>query len=314
LASVPDPDDPQLGRVLRVDAKVCHVAIGTRQVAVPLRGKLFEGGGAARRPVAAGDLVRLSTGPDGSAIEAVLPRRSKLARRASGEAEREQVIAANVTLVLIVAALREPPFQPVIVDRILASCERQELTAALVLTKLDRDRDRTAPRWAGLYGGLGYRVFQTSVAAGRETDAAFTELAAGLRDNTTVLAGLSGVGKSTLLNRLVPGLDRKVGSMNRIAQGKHTTTNAELIPLPGGGFVLDTPGVRSFGLFGMGVQELGFYFREIAPLLTACDYRNCTHLVESSCAVRQAVADGRVDPSRYESYREICTELQEQER
>ncbi|MBK8976045.1 MAG: ribosome small subunit-dependent GTPase A [Planctomycetes bacterium] len=304
-----------IGLILRIDAKVCHVDVGGRSLRVPLRGRLFEERGHARNPVAVGDRVRLSAAedPEHTAIEEVLPRTTKLARRAKGEEEREQVLAANVSLVLVVAAVREPPLQPVLIDRILASCERQELRGAVVLTKLDRDRHGAADEWIALYRGLGYEVFPTSIATGCETAAVLERLATELHGNVTVLAGLSGVGKSSLINHLIPGLDLRIGSMNRIRQGKHTTTHAQLVPLPGGGHVLDTPGIRNFALFGVDPAELSFYFREIRDLATGCAYRDCAHQSEPDCAVRRALDEGRIHPSRYASFVTIHRELVEAE-
>lgn len=275
---------------------------------VPLRGKLFEERHAEKRPVAVGDRVRVTIA-GGGAIEEVLPRTSKLARRSAGHDGREQILAANVTLVAIVAALQDPPFLPAIVDRILASCARQELEAMLVLTKLDRDTRGEAARWGGLYRALGYRVLVTSIEPGHETTEALDELRVLLHGNITVMTGLSGVGKSSLLNHLLPGLGLRIGTMNRIRQGKHTTAFSQLVPLPGGGHVLDTPGIRSFGLWGVAPQELTFWFREFVVPARDCAYRDCTHVVERDCGVQAAVAAGTVDPSRYDSYRGLFAEL-----
>jgi ribosome biogenesis GTPase len=322
------PDEP-IGVVLRVDAKVCHVAVPesdgtTTTLRLPLRGKLFEERTDEKRPVAVGDRVRISRSTsgdqEGGAIEEVLPRRSRLARRAaragSEASEREQVLAANIDRVWIVASIQEPPFQPTLVDRLLAGVEREELEATIVLTKLDRDKRHEAGRWIELYRGLGYRAFATSIQEGKETPAELAELRAELRTGTTVLSGLSGVGKSSLLNVLVDGLSLRVGSLSRIRQGKHTTSHTELIPLPVDpehpeerGYVLDTPGIRNFELYGADPQALPFWFREIAPVARGCSYRNCTHIHEPDCAVRAAVESGEIAPSRYASYVRLQDEL-----
>ncbi len=295
------------GIVLRVDAKICHVGIGDEEIQVPLAGKLFENRGREKRPVAVGDRVRLSRSGDGDygAIDEVLPRTSKLARRGAGEDAREQVIAANVSLVLVVAAVREPEFQPSLVDGVLAAAERQELPAAIALTKVDRDRKGIAQRWTDLYRRLGYEVFPTSVTPGHETTESLAALERTIHANVTVLTGLSGVGKSSLLNTIIPGLDLRVGSLGRVRQGKHTTTHTRLIPLPGGGHVLDTPGIRTFTLFATDPTELTFYFRELKELRDRCAFRNCTHLDEPDCGVVAAVEAGEVAPSRWASYRQL---------
>lgn len=292
---------PLEGLVLRIDAKVCHVEVGGQRRTVPLAGKLFEERSHEKRPLAVGDRVQFDV--TGQAIDALLPRTSMLHRRAASEGEeRSQVVASNVTLVLAVASAAEPPFQPELIDGVLAGSVRQQIPAALILTKIDRDKKGTAQQWIELYRKLGYRVFGTCTQPGLETHDEFAQLRTLLHENRTVLCGLSGVGKSTLLNALVPGLQLRTGSLNHIRQGKHTTAHTELIPLPGGGHVLDTPGVRSFHQFQIGAQESQFVFPEIAALLPQCEYRNCLHRDEPGCAVLAGLENGAVHRSRYASY------------
>ncbi len=292
---------PLEGLVLRIDAKVCHVEVGGQRRTMPLAGKLFEERSHEKRPLAVGDRVLFDV--TGQAIDALLPRTSMLHRRAASEGEeRSQVVAANVTLALAVAAAAEPPFQPELVDGVLAGAVRQQIPAALVVTKIDRDKKGAAQQWIELYRKLGYRVFATCTQPGSETLDEFAQLRELLHQNRTVLCGLSGVGKSTLLNALVPGLQLRTGSLNHIRQGKHTTAHTELIPLPGGGHVLDTPGVRSFHQFQIGAQESQFVFPEIAALLPQCEYRNCLHRDEPGCAVLAGLENGAVHRSRYASY------------
>ncbi len=289
------------GLVLRIDAKVCHVEVNGQRRTVPLAGKLFEERSHEKRPLAVGDRVRFDA--TGQAIDALLPRTSMLHRRAASEGEeRSQVVAANVTLVLAVASAAEPPFQPELVDGVLAGAIRQQIPAALVITKIDRDKKGQTRDWVELYRQLGYRVFATCAEKGSETHDEFAQLRDLLHQNRTVLCGLSGVGKSTLLNALVPGLQLRIGSLNHIRQGKHTTAHTELIAVPGGGHVLDTPGVRSFHQFQIGAQESQFVFPEIAALLPHCGYRNCLHRDEPSCAVLSGLENGTVHRSRYASY------------
>lgn len=296
-------DSSQQGLVLRVDAKVCHVEIDGERLVLPLRGRLFERRGDSRQPIAVGDRVMLRRDEQGGAIEAVLPRTTVLHRRASTEGEaRMQVLAANISLVVAVASAQEPPFQPELVDGILAAAEREGIRAVLVITKIDRAADGAAP-WIELYRRIGYTVLPTCTVAGRESTASLAEFRDLLHHNESVLCGLSGVGKSTLLNAVVPGLDLHIGSLNHIQQGRHTTTHTELIPLPGGGHVLDTPGVRSFHLFHSGSQELSFHFPEIRAVRDRCQFSGCLHQQEPRCAVRQAVEQGDIAASRYASYR-----------
>lgn len=291
-----------MGLVLRIDAKTCHVEVAGETHILPLRGKLFEQPSQEKRPITVGDRVTVSLGEDGGAIESVLPRQSKLSRSSAGEGDREQVLAANLSLVMVTAAITQPAFQPELVDRILAGAERERLDAVVVLTKVDRDRRDAATAWAKLYRDIGYRAFVTSVVAGAETTAALEELGLLLHQNVTDFVGLSGVGKSSLINRLIPGLDLRVGGLGKQAHGRHTTTHTRLVPLPGGGYVLDTPGIRNFGLFGLQRHEVAPLFREFQPFLGRCGYRDCTHLVEPDCAVRAARNAGTIAPSRWESY------------
>lgn len=294
------PSSPQ-GLVLRIDAKVCHVEVDGERRQLPLAGKLFEARSHEKRPLAVGDRVVLD--PTGKAIDAVLPRSSQLHRRAASEGEDQaQVLAANITHVLAVASVSHPPFQPELVDGILAAALRERIPATLVLSKVDLD-ETLAARWAKVYAHAGVRVLSTCTVAGRTTDASLHELGQLLHQNNSVVVGLSGAGKSTLLNAVVPGITLRTGDLNHIRQGRHTTTHTELIPLPGGGHVLDTPGVRNFHLFCVGSQELQFLFPEIALKLPECEYRSCLHDGEENCAVKRALASGEIAESRYRSYR-----------
>ena len=305
------------GLVLRIDAKVCHVEVAGRRHVLPLAGKLFEQRSLERRPLAVGDLVDVRVGErEGEgAIDAVQPRQSQLTRRSASEGEeRAQVLAANLTLVVVVAAVAEPPFQPELVDGILAAAARERIPTAVVLTKVDRDRRGIAAGLAGIYSAIGSRVLCTSTAPGHETPGPLAELAALLHGNRSVLCGLSGVGKSSLLNTVVPGLAQRIGSLNHIRQGRHTTAVTELIPLPGGGHVLDTPGIRNFHLFHTGSQELQFLFPEIAARLPQCGYRNCLHRDEPDCAVRAALTSGAIAATRHASYLGMLATAQQGER
>jgi ribosome biogenesis GTPase len=294
------PSSPQ-GLVLRIDAKVCHVEVDGERRQLPLAGKLFETKSHERRPLAVGDRVVLDA--TGEAIDAVLPRSSQLHRRAASEGEDQaQVLAANITQVLAVASVAHPPFQPELVDGTLAAAARERIPATLVLTKVDLDPALEA-RWRGVYAHCGARVLATCTVPGRSTDATLRELGDLLHRNRTVVIGLSGAGKSSLLNAIVPGVRLRTGDLNHIRQGRHTTTHTELLPLPGGGHVLDTPGIRNFHLFCVGSQELQFLFPEIAARLPECAFRSCLHDGEQQCAVATALARGDIGESRYRSYR-----------
>jgi ribosome biogenesis GTPase len=287
------------GLVLRIDAKVCHVEVDGERRQLPLAGKLFESRSHEKRPLAVGDRVVLD--PTGKAIDAVLPRSSQLHRRAASEGEAEaQVLAANITHVLAVASVQEPPFQPELVDGILAAAARERIPTTLVLSKIDLDH-ALAAQWSQIYAHANVRVLATCTVPGHSTTTTLQELAQLLHQNRSVVVGLSGAGKSTLLNAVVPGVQLRTGDLNHIRQGRHTTTHTELLPLPGGGHVLDTPGIRNFHLFCVGSQELQFLFPEIAAKLPECEYRSCLHDGEANCAVKQALARGEIGATRYRS-------------
>jgi ribosome biogenesis GTPase len=298
--------------VLRIDAKVCHVEIDGERRQLPLAGKLFETASHERRPLAVGDRVVLDATSE--AIDAVLPRSSQLHRRAASEGEeRAQVLAANITHVLAVASVSAPPFQPELVDGILAAAQRERIPATLVLSKVDLAPDLAA-NWRRVYAHSGAHVVETCTVPGQSTDAALRDLGGLLHQNRSVVVGLSGAGKSSLLNAVVPGVKLRTGDLNHIRQGRHTTTHTELIPLPGGGHVLDTPGVRNFHLFCVGSQEMQFLFPEIAAKLPDCEYRSCLHDGEGNCAVKAALTAGAIAESRYRSYRTMLLDALAAER
>lgn len=289
------------GLVLRIDAKVCHVEVDGERRQLPLAGKLFEAKSHERRPLAVGDRVVLDA--TGKSIDAVLPRSSQLHRRAAAEGEEQaQVLAANITQVLAVASVASPPFQPELVDGILAAAARERIPSTLVLSKVDLDPELAA-KWRAVYAHSGAHVVTTCTVQGHTTEPALRELATLLHQNRSVVVGLSGAGKSSLLNAVVPGVTLRTGDLNHIRQGRHTTTHTELLALPGGGHVLDTPGIRNFHLFCVGSQELQFLFPELAAKLPDCEYRSCLHDTEANCAVKAALAGGGIAESRYRSYR-----------
>ena len=259
--------------------------------------------------VVAGDVVDLTLHGDGPAtIERVHTRRSVLARRRAtggGGARRAQPIAANVDQVVVVAAARDPEPNPRMLDRFLVIAEANGLPAALVVNKVELDRT-PAKLLERRYARAGYQVVATSVKV-PEGLPALRDL---LRGRETVFTGASGVGKSSLLNALEPGLKLRIGAISeKWRTGTHTTRAAELVPLAVGGFVVDTPGMREVGAWGIAPEELGACFPDFRPYLDACRFDNCRHLAEPGCGVRQAVAAGEVDGDRLVSYERIYEEV-----
>ncbi len=259
--------------------------------------------------VVAGDVVELEVRADRTAtICRVRPRRSVLARReAAGDrvARRAQAIAANVDQVIVVAAARDPEPNPRMLDRFLVIAAANRLPAVVVLNKIDLDRTVLAALQAR-YAAAGLRVLPMSVQQA-EGLAALADL---VRGRESVLAGQSGVGKSSLLNALYPGLDLAIGSISeKWGTGKHTTRSALLVPLAGGGYVVDTPGLREVGTWGIDPERLALYFPEFQPYLDECRFDNCRHLAEPGCAVREAAERRVVEPDRLESYQRIYAEI-----
>ena len=267
---------------------------------------------------ATGDRVTFSVNPDGSGlIEAVAERTSALSRtRAAGgdtrnlDTDREQVLVANPDQVIFVFSVRNPGFSPRKLDRFLVVAEMNELPAIICANKVDLVDSGEAREMFRPYEAIGYPVIHTSTLTGEGID----ELRERLHGRISVLAGSSGVGKSSLLNAVQTGLGLRVKQVSdATGKGMHTTRHVELIPLDAGGYVADTPGIRSLALFDLEPGELDAYYREIAPLVAQCQFSDCTHTHEPGCAVVAAMRDGRVSPERYESYLRLREELEELE-
>ena len=259
---------------------------------------------------AIGDHVQISVHPDGAGmIEEIATRGRALARRASSgggrgglrarAAEREQVLVANPDQAVFVFACAEPAPHLRMLDRFIVIAEAARLPAVICANKCDRVTPEAARELFKLYPPLGYKVLTTSAITG-EGVAEVRDL---LRGKLSVLAGPSGVGKSTLLNAVQPGLGLRAREVSRATtKGQHTTVYPELLPLEGGGFVADTPGVRAVALWDIEPEELDGYFVEIKPCVAHCAFSDCTHLHEPGCAVQKAVETGKISASRYESY------------
>ena len=276
-----------------------------RTLDAALRGRLKQGDA---QKLAVGDEVILESGERGGAwaIAGIQPRRSRLARRAPGGAPGERILVANVDQVVIVFAIAKPEPHPRMLDRFLVIAEGNELTAHIVINKVDLAGEPAARERFAAYRRLGYPMHFTSV----KTGAGVGELRDVLAGRSSVLAGPSGVGKSSLLNPMFPGLGLRVGEISAsVNKGRHTTVGALLHPLPGGGFVADTPGLREVGLWNLPAAELDRCFPEMRARRDECRFADCSHHAEPECAVREAVASGEIDPERYESFRTLHEEL-----
>jgi ribosome biogenesis GTPase len=253
-----------------------------------------------RHVVVAGDVVWFHPeGIDEGIIERVEPRHGVLSRTSRG---RRHVLVANVDQVIIVTSAAEPRIKPNLIDRYLVSAEKARARAVICINKIDLVNPAHLMPLVGVYSQLGYDVLLTSATTGFGIER-FRDRLAGAE---SVVTGQSGVGKSSLLNVIEPGLDLRVQEVSSETQkGRHTTTTAELLPLAIGGFVVDTPGIRQFQLWDVIPEEVAGFFRELRPYVSRCRFPDCTHTHEDACAVKDAVADGWIDVRRYESYVQI---------
>jgi ribosome biogenesis GTPase len=297
------------GLVVKAQSGFFWVHTDQGRVVCQLRGRLKQ-----RRQssalAAVGDRVEITLQPDGTGmIERVAPRARVLSRQAPGghgragnrraEGATEHVIVANPDQVVLVFACAQPAPHLRMLDRFLVVAEINQLPAVICANKVDLVAPAEAEALFGLYTRLGYRVLYTSAVTGANVPR-LREL---LRGRISVLSGPSGAGKSSLLNALQPGLGLLAREVSQATfKGRHTTVYAELLPLDGGGYVADTPGIRSLGLWDVEPEELDGYFPEVKPFVTFCEFSDCTHRHEPGCAVRAAVSRGEIAESRYDSY------------
>jgi ribosome biogenesis GTPase len=263
-------------------------------------------------PVSVGDFVLIEENPDGAAsIYEIEDRKNYIVRRSSNLSKQSHVIAANVDQAFLIVTVNYPITTPTFIDRFLASTEAYRIPTSIFFNKIDRytyeDREY-ADALIHLYKTIGYACYKIS-ALETEDLSFMSDL---LKDKTTLFSGHSGVGKSTLINRFVPGARQKTQEISSYHnKGMHTTTFSEMIELSGGGYIIDTPGIKGFGVFDMEGVEISHYFPEIFQFSHNCKFNNCTHRREPGCAVLKAVEDHYVSESRYRSYLSILDDKNE---
>lgn len=272
-----------------------------------LRGKVRLGAGTSTNPVAVGDIVdwqaEVPADPlHPAVITAVHPRSNYVIRKSTNLSRQSHVIAANLSRAFLVTTLYFPEVKLPFLDRMLVTCEVYKIPVTIVLNKMDmygNEVPEEVERFRSIYEGAGYEVLGTSVKTG-EGIGRLKEL---VREGVCLLSGESGVGKSSLVKCIDPSLEPKIGRISDAhLQGRHTTSLYEMYPVSGGGYVIDTPGLRGFGLVDLEKEEIAKYFPEMLSLADSCRFVPCTHTHEPGCAVKAAVEDGRISPERYNSY------------
>lgn len=265
-------------------------------------------------PVAVGDTVYFDVEDETiktAMITGVAPRNNYMVRVSPHNKNQKHIIAANLDLALLVASIADPRTSTGFIDRFLITAEAYHIPAILVVNKTDLIKDKhksTLDLWREIYSAAGYGFYPVSA----NNPESLTDLALLLRDKTTLFSGHSGVGKSTLINQFIPGIDIRTNVVSGWSgKGQHTTTFAEMFDLPGGGAIIDTPGVKEFGLIDFKKEELSQYFPEMRLVMGGCKFNNCSHLNEPGCAVMEAVREGRFAEERYLSYAAILESIED---
>ncbi|HEX7366297.1 MAG TPA: ribosome small subunit-dependent GTPase A [Pelobium sp.] len=272
-----------------------------------IKGKLRMKGLVSTNPVAVGDMVDFEPEPDlaTAVISKVHDRKNYIIRKSINLSKQVQIIAANLDLACLVVTLASPRTSLGFIDRFLVTAEAYGVPAILVFNKLDlfsADGLEILENYIDLYQGIGYACYSVSATKGLN----IPELENVLKDKISLFSGHSGVGKSSLINRLIPGKELRIGKISDWSEmGKHTTTFAELFDLPFGGKLIDTPGIRELGVTDIEKHELAHFFPEMRALMRDCKFNNCVHINEPGCAVLKALEQGDLEPTRYDSYQSI---------
>ena len=284
-----------------------------RAVECKVKGNFRLRGIRSTNPVAVGDgvTIRQAEGEQVAFITEIDDRRNYIVRKASNLSKQSHILAANIDLALLVVTIARPDTSTTFIDRFLASAEAYRVPVCIAFNKTDdlnEEEQATLDYWEQIYSSIGYPCHRISALRGEGTDA----LAAQLKGRTTLLAGHSGVGKSTLLNLLIPDAHARTAHISDAhGTGMHTTTFSELFELPEGGALIDIPGIKGFGTFNMEPEEVAHYFRDIFAISADCRFNNCTHTHEPGCAVLATLENHELAPSRYASYLSMMEDKEE---
>ncbi|MDX1586218.1 MAG: ribosome small subunit-dependent GTPase A [Balneolaceae bacterium] len=304
------------GRIVESTGSWYEVAIfddrnkteGTIEARLPGRFRLDEQ--QVTNPLAVGDYVELSLNEDGTcSIVEIKERENYITRQATHGRQGEQILAANIDQAFVVQSVRKPKIKEGFIDRFLVTCEAYQLTPVILINKMDlagEEGQAYVDELIELYTSLGYTILTCSI----YDEESLETLKSHLKDQTSVFIGPSGVGKTSILNHIDPNIDRKVADVSEYSnKGKHTTTYAKLLPLHFGGYLVDTPGIREFGLVNIEPWELSLFFPEMLEPRQHCKFNNCTHSHEPKCGVIEAYENGEIDAGRYHSYLQMLESL-----
>lgn len=305
------------GLVLKSTGKIYNIILENGEIIkATIRGKLRIEGLKTTNPIAAGDRVELTAASDTNSqdskisfsIQSILPRKNYIVRKSTNLSKQMQIIAANVDHAYLLVTLKSPVTQIGFIDRFLVSAEAFRIPTTLLFNKIDlfgAEEERIFTELSAIYTSLGYTCHRICA----ENEAQISFLRKELKEKQVMISGNSGVGKTTLVNSLDPTLTLRTGEISKVhEQGKHTTTFAEMHSLASGGFIIDTPGIRAFGVIDLEKEHMAHYFPEMRNLIGACRFHNCLHLNEPNCAVKAAVEKDKISFSRYQSYLDLMYE------
>ncbi len=301
------------GLVIKNTGSWYHVKIDDgRIIESKIKGNFRLKGIKSTNPIAVGDIVEIDINNEGTAfITKIHDRKNYIVRKSSNLSKQSHILATNLDQALLIVTVNYPETSPVFIDRFLATAEAYRIPVKIIINKTDCYDEDDLSYMNGiinLYETIGYQCLPVSAVTGEGLDA----LKDCLKDNISLLSGNSGVGKSTLINAILPGLSLRTGQISDAhGTGMHTTTFSEMFPLPQGGYLIDTPGVRGFGTFDFKEEEVGHFFKEIFAISQDCKFNNCTHRHEPGCAVLKALENHYISESRYNSYLSILEDASE---